>query len=101
MEWDNSVFDDAFDAVGLREPALLLDSEPPVPFKVRFDRPQVIDEGGLVHSTDYEIEYTTADVPGLAYHSQVEVGGTLYRVRQEPTRMGDGFWSRAMLERLP
>lgn len=101
MEWDNSVFDEAFEAVGLREPALLLDTEPPVPFKVRFDRPQVIDEGDLVHSTDYEIEYTTADVPDLAYQSQVEIGGVRYRVRQEPTAVGDGFWSRAMLEQLP
>lgn len=100
MEWDNSVFNEAFDAVGLRQPALLLGTEPPISFMVRFDRPQVIDDGEMVHSTDYEIEYTTADAPSLDYHKEVDIGGVRYRVRQKPIAVGDGFWSRAMLERL-
>ncbi|MHC0506399.1 head-tail joining protein [Achromobacter aegrifaciens] len=97
MEWDNSVFNEAFDAVGLREPALLLDTEPPTGFQVRLNRPQVID-GEMVHSTDYEIEYTTADVPGLTYHSRIQIDQVEYRVRQQPTAVGDGYWSLALLE---
>ena len=98
MEWDNSIFDEAFDSVGMREEALLLDTEPPTPFMVQFDRPQVILEDETMHSTDYEIEYTTTDAPNLTYHSKVEIGGVRYRVRQEPRTVGDGYWSRAMLE---
>lgn len=101
MEWDNSIFDEAFDSVGIREEALLLDTEPPTQFMARFDRPQVINEADMVHSTDYEIEYTTSDVPDLTYHSMVEIGGVRYRVRQKPIAVGDGFWSRAMLEATP
>ncbi|WP_315136886.1 hypothetical protein [Achromobacter marplatensis] len=100
MEWDNSVFDEAFDAVGIREPADLVGADPPVRFQVRFDRPGVIDESTMVHSTDYEIEFTTADAPGLEYGSELDISGERYRVRQEPVTVGDGYWTRAHLELL-
>lgn len=94
------MFDEAFDAVGIREPADLVGAAPPVRFQVRFDRPGVIDEATMVHSTDYEIEFTTADAPGLEYHSELDIAGDRYRVRQEPVTVGDGYWTRALLERL-
>jgi hypothetical protein len=100
MHWDNAIFDEAFDAAGMREPADLVGADPPVRFKVRFDRPGVIDEVTMVHSTDYEIEFTTADAPGLEYRSELDIAGDRYRVRQEPVTVGDGYWTRALLERL-
>lgn len=99
--WDNAIFDEAFDQAGMRELASLDGVVPAVDFMVRFDRPDVIDEANLVHSTDYEIEFATASAPGLKYHSRVRIGGKLYRVRQEPTVRGDGYWTRALLELLP
>ncbi|MPS30637.1 MAG: hypothetical protein E2576_14295 [Alcaligenaceae bacterium] len=111
MVWDNSLFDRAFDAAGIREPvALVVDGVARSPFQARFDRPQQIVLDGEVHTTDYGIEFTTADAPDLAYHSQIRiggqvvdgqyVGGDLYRVAQEPLVQGDGYWTRAQLERL-
>ncbi|WP_454669170.1 head-tail joining protein [Achromobacter kerstersii] len=100
MQWDNALFDEAFDSVGIREPADLVGAEPPVRFQVRFDRPGVIDESTMVHSTDYEIEFTTADAPGLEYGSELDIAGERYRVRQEPVTVGDGYWTRAHLELL-
>ncbi|MCH1990571.1 hypothetical protein L7Q78_11330 [Achromobacter xylosoxidans] len=99
--WDNAIFDEAFDQAGMRELASLDGVVPAVDFMVRFDRPDVIDEANLVHSTDYEIEYTTASAPGLKYHTRLWIGGKLYRVRQEPSVRGDGYWTRALLELLP
>lgn len=99
--WDNAIFDDAFDQAGMRELASLVGVVPAVDFMVRFDRPDVIDEATMVHSTDYEIEFTTSAAPGLKYHSLLDIGGKRYRVRQEPTVRGDGHWTRALLELLP
>jgi len=111
MAWDNSLFDRAFDAAGIREPvAMVIGGVTQPHFMARFDRPQEIVLDGEVHTTDYVIEFTTADAPGLEYHSQIRiggqvvgdqyVGGDLYRVAQEPLVQGDGYWTRAQLERL-
>lgn len=111
MAWDNSLFDRAFEAAGIREPvALVVGGVVQQPFQARFDRPQQIVLDGEVHTTDYTIEFTTTDAPSLAYHSQVRiggqvvgdqyVGGDLYRVAREPLVQGDGYWTRAQLERL-
>lgn len=100
MHWDNAIFDEAFDAAGMRELVRLVGSMPLVEFQARFDRPGLIDEVMMVHSTDYEVEFTTADAPGLGYHSELDIAGIRYRVRQEPVTVGDGYWTRALLERL-
>ena len=100
MRWDNAIFDEAFDAAGMREPVRLIGSVPLVEFPARFDRPGLIDESTMVHSTDYEIEFTTADAPGLEYGSELAIAGERYRVRQEPVTVGDGYWTRAHLELL-
>lgn len=100
MRWDNAIFDEAFDAAGMREPIKVIGSVPLVEFLARFDRPGVIDESTMVHSTDYEIEFTSADAPGLKYHSELDIAGQRYRVRQEPVSVGDGHWTRALLELL-
>ncbi|GAA5231752.1 hypothetical protein GCM10025795_02370 [Verticiella sediminum] len=108
MDWDNSVFDRAFDAVGIRVPVRRLVGNTPGPeFRARFDRPQELVLDGLVHTTDYAIECTSADVqPPLADADvlQIEVRRGVferYRVNQEPLVQGDGHWTRATLERLP
>lgn len=98
MLWDNSLFDAAFDAVGLRETVTLMKGMPFPTFQARFDRPQQIMLDDQIHTTDYSIEYTTGDVPAILYDDQVQVGGVTYRVKQAPTMLGDGHWSVAQLE---
>lgn len=104
--WDNSLFDDAFDHIGLRLRVIrLIDGQPASEFMARFDRPQVIDMGDLIHTTDYSIEYTTSDVlPELKYDEElsIEVKPDVYeryRVNQETLAQGDGYWTRATLSR--
>jgi len=97
--WDNARFDEAFDAVGLRETVQVLNASFP-PFKARFDRPQQIIVGDQIHTTDYAIEYTTSDAPGLAYDNQLSILDVVYRVKQPPVAQGDGYWTIAQLEPL-
>lgn len=95
--WDNSLFDDAFDAAGLRVTATLLKSGRPQ-FQVRFEQPQRIMLDDQVHTTDYTIEYTTADVPEISLNDRIEIDGVTYRVIQPPVAQGDGYWTIAQLE---
>lgn len=106
--WDNSVFDRAFDRAGIRQRVIrLISGSPAGEFMARFDRPQQIIMDGVAHTTDYVIEFTTTDVPGgLEYHDLVDIEvskGVLerFRVNQEPLQQGDGYWTRATLERMP
>lgn len=99
MTWDNSLFDEAFDAVGLRETVTLLKSMAPNPtFQARFDRPQQIMLDDQIHTTDYSIEYTTADVPEIYMDDLLAIGGVVYRVKQPPVVTGNGHWTVALLE---
>lgn len=102
MRWDNSRFDRAFERIGVREQAYLVrQGQPDLPFLARFDRPQQYVLDGQAHTTDYAIEFTTSEVPGLAYHSLVRIAGVLYRVNNEPLAQGDGYWTIATLEVAP
>lgn len=102
MVWDNSRFDEAFDRAGFRQEIWLVrQGKPDFPFKARFDRPDLAVMDGDVHTTDYKIEYATAEVPGIKYRSVIRIGGETYRVKDEPLVRGDGYWSLAQLEKLP
>lgn len=97
--WDNSLFDEAFDAAGLRVSATPV-ANGRLAFQVRFERPQQIMLDDQVHTTDYTIEYTTADAPWLALDARLEIEGDTYRVIQPPVAQGDGHWTIAQLERV-
>jgi hypothetical protein len=103
MTWDNSIFNKAFDRVGLREKVVVVDSPLLIPeFRAKFERPQRIFAEDQVHTTDYAVEYTTSDAPGLCVGTVLDIGegGVLgrYRVIQPPLALDDGFWSNALLE---
>ncbi|AWB32375.1 head-tail joining protein [Orrella marina] len=98
--WDNSVFDRAFDRLGLRqkvEPHGFTHFEP---FMARFERPQEIMLEDQIHTTDYSIEYTYADCPGLKIDDQLKIGSQVFKVHQPPTRQGDGYYAVAQLEEV-
>lgn len=99
MTLDNSLFDAAFDAAGLRETVTPLKPSFPA-FQARFDRPQQIIMDEQIHTTDYAIEYTTSAAPNLARDDELSVGGVRYRVKQKPMAQGDGYWTIAQLEPL-
>src|SRR3546814_5287982 len=101
MAWDNSVFDRAFDRIGLREEVVLADADPVKRCMAAFERPDEIDEAMQTHSTDYMIEFTTADAPWIVYHAELLIKRARYRVNQEPKAQGDGYWTQATLERVP
>ncbi|SAI58931.1 Uncharacterised protein [Bordetella ansorpii] len=107
MDWDNGIFDEAADQAGMRQRIDIVDSSPPAHFMADFQCPDEIDEiGGLqIHGARYEIEFTTADVRGLVLMGTklaILAGANTgqYRVRQVPTAVGDGYWTRAQLEKL-
>ena len=74
-------------------------SGPEVPFKVGFERPDEIVMDGVVHTTDYTIEYRSADVE-LKRGYNVRIDNVMYRVRQPPQAQGDGAFMRAFLEKV-
>lgn len=99
MTWDNSVFDEAFDAAGMRQTVVYLTGgTPPPEFQARFDRPQEILTSEGLHVTDYTIEFTTTDAPALSIEDLLVIDGVQYRVSQVPVAQGDGYWTRAALE---
>jgi hypothetical protein len=105
MVWNNAIFDAAFDRLGLRERIDVVNTDPPLHFQADFQSPQEIDATLLVHTTFYEIEFTTQDVRGLVVAGallDVPAGSHQgrYRVRQPPQLVGDGYWTRAQLERI-
>lgn len=99
MAWDNSLFDEAFDAAGIREEVTLYRGGLPLPsFRARFDRPQQIMLDDQIHTTDYTIEYTTADCPDLEMDDEVDILDVTYTVKEPPVIQGDGHWTIALLE---
>lgn len=70
-----------------------------VPFDVGFKRPDQIALDGVVHTTDYSIEYQSADVT-LQRSDVIEILGAQYSVRQTPQAKGDGTFMTALLEKV-
>lgn len=63
---------------------------------VGFRMPGEIDFEGMARR-DYEVEYETASVPGLAMDHLVRVKGRDFKVLASPLSSGDGFYSVAKL----
>lgn len=74
-------------------------SGPAVPFDADFRRPDQVVLEGMVHTTDYSIEYQAADVV-LARGDVVTVAGQSFKVRQTPVAKGDGTFVIALLEEV-
>lgn len=100
-----SKFAAAVDRAGMRVEATVRPKDcvdRPFTLRVAFDRPDVILDVGA-KSTDYVIEYLTADAPRMTEGDEVEIADVVYRVREEPrvpeSGGRDGTFSRATVTR--
>lgn len=100
MSFDSSVFWPAFKQAGMLDEAVHQPvGGPAVAFDVSFARPDQVVLDGMVHSTDYSIEYQGADI-GLQRGYVLQLAGGTYKVRQTPTAKGDGTFYVAALEKV-
>ncbi len=100
MGWNSDVFFPAFKRAGMLSGAEYVPtSGPAVPFDVDFRRPDQVVLDGMVHTTDYSIEYQSADIT-LQRDDIVRVDGVTYKVRQTPAAKGDGTFVIALLEEV-
>lgn len=100
MSFDSSVFWPAFKLAGMLDEAVYQPADrPAVPFDVSFTRPDQVVLDGMVHSTDYSIEYQGADIELKRGYVLQILGGT-YKVRQTPAAKGDGTFYVASLEKV-
>lgn len=95
-------FFEAFDEAGFLKPASWTPSGGGGPYapKVRYRAPSTVVLDGGLRTVDHEIEFVTAQLPGLAEGEQITVDGVLFRVRQKPEQLLDGTVSRAELARV-
>lgn len=104
MAWDPSVLFPAAAAAGmLKSITVTLANGSQLPsFDAGFETPDVPFQlqDVKVQSSEYAIEYETAKAPGLAKNSKVLIDGQDYLVREPPSRVGDGFYSKAILTKV-
>ena len=100
MGFDTSVFWPAFKQAGMLDVASY---QPPIgqaiDFDVGFKRPDQVVLDGMVHTTDYSIEYLASAVE-LKRGFIIAVAGVQYKVRQTPMANGDGEFVTALLEKV-
>jgi len=70
-----------------------------VVFSGGFKRPDQVVLDGMVHTTDYSIEYLAGAVE-LKRGFIITVAGGQYKVRQTPMANGDGEFVTALLEKV-
>jgi hypothetical protein len=100
MGFDTSVFWPAFQQAGMLDVATYQPSiGPTLDFDVGFKRPDQVVLDGMVHTTDYSIEYLASAVE-LKRGFIVAVAGVQYKVRQTPMANGDGEFVTALLEKV-
>lgn len=100
MAWNPSIFWSAFANAGMLVDAVCQSGNVgTVSVKVGFSQPDQVVLDGMVHSTDYSIEYQRADV-ALRRGDTVTINSTAYTVRQTPQQKGDGFFMTALLEKV-
>lgn len=109
--FDPSVFWSAFAAAGfLTEVRFQPQTGAPVDgIAVRLNQPDAMLLDGQSHSSQYEVEYQTSDMPTLKVGDSLvvapgsvrppSVAAGTYVVRQKPMSNGDGFYSTAMLSK--
>lgn len=100
MSFAADVFWPAFKDAGMLDAAVC---QPPngvaVAFDVGFSRPDQVILDGMVHSTDYSIEYQGTDIE-LKRGYVLQILGDSYKVRQTPAAKGDGTFYVALLEKV-
>jgi hypothetical protein len=100
MSFGADVFWPAFKQAGMLDVAVY---QPPngvaVPFDVGFSRPDQVVLDGMVHTTDYSIEYQAADIE-LQRGYVLRIDGVDYKVRQKPQAKDDGTFYVASLEEV-
>lgn len=57
-----------------------------------------LDVDSMAHQTLYEIEYQTADVPGLVAGGAFVIGGKRFTVQYRPMSKGTGHFSKARIK---
>lgn len=96
-----NIFWSAFSRAGMLTAATYQPAAgPAIPVQVGFTQPDVLLLGDMVQSTDYAIEYQTADMPALASGETITIGATTYKVRRNPEKKGDGTFSHVLLTKL-
>ena len=102
MSWSEDIFFPAFaDAGMLTDATYQPSSGPAVPgIQVGFVQPDALMLGDMVQSTEYAIEYRTADMPALKMGETITMGVDTYKVRRNPEKKGDGAFSHALLTKL-
>lgn len=100
--FDPSIFWSAFSRAGMLVEATYHPAAgPAVPgIQVGFTQPDVLMMGDMVQSTDYAIEYQTADMPALARGETITIGSDTYKARRPPEKKGDGTFSHVLLSKL-
>jgi hypothetical protein len=101
MSFNAAVFWPAFKQAGMLDEAVYQPAggAPAVPFDVSFSRPDQVVLDGMVHSTDYSIEYQGADIE-IKREYVLQIAGGTYKVRQTPAAKGDGTFYVAALEKV-
>lgn len=102
MPFDPSRFFEAFARHGLLDEAVVTlagSVQPFDPVPIRFWQPNQPILGGKVIATSYGMEYQTADLPGLAKGATVVIGEVTYSVARMPTKIDNGFFSHADLQK--
>lgn len=100
MPFQADVFWPAFKLAGMLDEAVYQPADgAAVPFDVGFTRPDTVVLDGMVHSTDYSIEYQGADIE-LKRGYVLQISGGTYKVRQTPNAKGDGTFYVAALEKV-
>ncbi|HEY9145262.1 MAG TPA: hypothetical protein VIN36_01120 [Thiobacillus sp.] len=100
MAFDAAVLWPAFKQAGMLDEAVYQPpAGPAVPFDVSFSRPDQVVLDGMVHSTDYSIEYQGADIE-LQRGYMLQIAGAAYKVRQTPAAKGNGTFYVAALEKV-
>jgi hypothetical protein len=100
MSFGADVFWPAFKQAGMLDEAVYQPAVgPAVPFDVGFNRPDQVVLDGMVHTTDYSIEYQRADIE-LQRGYMLQIAGSSYKVRQTPSAKGDGTFYVAALEEV-
>lgn len=100
MTFDSSLFWPAFKAAGVlvevtHQPA----QGELVKFDAGFTRPDQLVLDGLVHSTDFGIEYQAGDIV-LHRDDLVVIEQVTYKLQQTPKVKGDGKFVTAVLEEV-
>jgi hypothetical protein len=97
MGFNHSVFWSAFKRAGMLDEAYRSSISLVVPIDVRFSQPDMLVMEGMVQTAEYEIEYQTADMLTLRIDEQIIIGSVTYKVRGNPVKVGDGYFSKAQL----